>query len=481
MAATMTPPPMTNKTITESSPASTPPESPAGGVEARWHVWGGAASEDEVPHFRPRRWLIQLLLGVLVVLLVVSIGGAVAARRLAERESVNDAAARAGILADAVISPALTPGLQKGDPAAIAQFDTVVRGHVLGDDIVRVKIWSASGTVLYADEPQLIGRTFTLDAEQREAIRNPTTHASVSDLGNSENAFETGQKLVEVYRPVWFPDRSVGLFEIYTSYDPVGIRTSQLWRGFAGITASSLIVLLLLLTPLGWHLFGQVRRYEGQRRRWLERAVNASSEERRRIAGTLHDGPVQELAAASFTVSGAAAKAARGKDPDLATELEGAASSVRSGIRALRGLLGDIYPAALMEDGLAAGLESLAQTSTTATVNVHCHLDPDAEEGLTEDQQRLLFRIAQETVRNAVKHAGPATVTIALAQSPGLVTVDVVDDGIGFDPTTARTLASGHLGLQVISDLADSPGLRVEVSSAPGRGTHWRMTQEVPQ
>jgi len=269
-----------------------------------------AAAEVAQETVRPRRILAQLLGGVLAAMLLVGILGAVAASKLAEREAVNDAASMAGVLAEAVVQPAMTDALMAGDPAAVDTFGTTIRRSLDADTVVRVKLWRPDGYVLYADEPQLIGRTFTLDDDQREALAGPKTVAEISRLGATENQFEVGDKLVEVYRPVWMPDGRTALFEIYVSYEPVAARTSQLWRGFAGVTASSLLLFVLIVTPLVLALTKRLRGAEAQRVALLQRAVDASSDERRRIAATLHDGPVQELAATSFTVSGASASAA---------------------------------------------------------------------------------------------------------------------------------------------------------------------------
>ena len=449
-------------------------------VEPVWHTLGDGGPRDTGATVAPRRLLTQLVVGTVVVLLVVGVGAAMAARKLAEREAVADAVTQAGVLADVVVSPALTRGLVSGRPADVRRFDGVVRRQVLGDDVVRVKLWAPDGRVVYADEPQLVGRTFELDGEQREALDTSTTQAEISDLTASENTFERGSRLVEVYRPIGLPDGRVGLFEIYTSYDPVTDRTSMLWKGFLAIMVASLVGLLALLGPLLWHLFSRVRRHERQRAALLERAVDAGAAERRRIAASLHDGPVQELAATSFAVAGAAAQAQRAGAGPLAGALDDAAGSVRSSIRSLRTLLTDIYPAALVEGGLAPALEDLAQNATTPAVPVSTDLDPTAEDGLTEDQQRRLFRLAQESVRNAVTHAGDATVTLRLAREGDTVVVDVVDDGAGFDVEAALAdPRPGHLGLRILADLADAPGLSCQVSSRVGCGTHVRLAQRL--
>lgn len=193
--------------------------------------------------------MLRLAAGFVAVLVVVGLLATFAAQWLAEREAVNDAAGVTDVLADAVIQPALTAALADGDPEASAAMDDLVRAHVLGDDVVRVKIWRPDGTVLYADEPQLIGRAFALDDAQQQALTDPATHAAVSDLSEAENEFESGTRLLEVYRPVWTPDGRELLFEVYLPYEPVVARSADLWRGFAGVTTSSLLLLVALAAP----------------------------------------------------------------------------------------------------------------------------------------------------------------------------------------------------------------------------------------
>lgn len=448
-------------------------------VEPVWHTLGSGGSPDDAAALRPRRLLTQLVTGVVLVLVLVAVAGALAARALAEREAENQAPARAAILAEAVVAPALTRGVLEGRDDAVRRFDRVIRRQVLLGDVVRVKVWDASGQVVYADEPQLVGRTFELDAEKREVLTEGTSHTEISELDASENAFEGADRLVEVYHPIALPGGEPGLFEIYTSYEPVGERTSTLWRGFAAITLASLVGLLLLLLPVLWHLFDRVRRHERQRTRLLQRAVDASAAERRRIAASLHDGPVQELAATSFTVAGAAAQAGHEGSPQLSGQLETAASSVRTSIRSLRTLLTDIYPTALVAGGLGAALDDLAQTASTREVRVTADVEPGAEGRLDGEEQRAVFRLAQESVRNAVRHSGAPEVSLRLAREGDTVVLDVMDAGQGFD--VERALAHpepGHLGLRILGDLAQLPGMTCQVSSCEGCGTHIRVVVE---
>jgi signal transduction histidine kinase len=425
---------------------------------------------------RPRRVLAQLVLGVVAVLVVVGVLGALAAQRLAEREAVNDAAAMANVLAEAVIQPAVSDELLAGSPEAVRAMDAIVRERVLGPSVVRVKLWSAQGRVLYADEPALVGRTFPLSPEQREVLAQPKTQAEVSDLSRAENEFESGDRLLEVYRPVWTPSGSEILFEVYAPYQSVGQRASQLARGFAGVTLSSLLLLVVLVAPLLWHLTQRLQRAQGQREALLERAVDASAEERRRIAATLHDGPVQELAATSFAVAGAAARAEAAQRPEVADDLHAAAAAVRTSIRTLRSLLVEIYPPSLASAGLAAALTDLAQSVRWPELQVRLDVAQADELGLSAEHERLVHRVAQECVRNAAKHAGPCTVAVSVQRENNAVTLDVVDDGRGFDPETLEaTPETGHFGLSLMRDAAADAGAVLQVASAPGHGTHWRL------
>ncbi|GAA1876368.1 histidine kinase [Lapillicoccus jejuensis] len=423
----------------------------------------------------PRRTLLQLIGAVVLVLAVVVVLGSLAAARLAEREAVNDAAHTTDLIAEAVVQPALTDALASGDPTAVKAFDVLVRKHVLGDDVKRVKLWSPGGTVVYADEPRLVGRTFPLDAEQQEVFEHPTTRAEISDLSAQENQFETGGRLLEVYRPVWTSSGRPLLFEIYAPYGPVEDRATQLSRGFLGVFLSALLLLVVLLAPVVLGLARRLSLAARQRERLLEHAVEASGDERRRIAGTLHDGPVQELVATSYAVSGAAERARHEGQGALAHELDGLAGTVRGTIRALRTLLVDIYPPSLAQAGLAAALADLAQVVGRRGVQVRLDVDEQAAGALSDAQQRLIHRVAQECLRNVATHAAPCTATVSLSRDHGRTVLDVVDDGPGFDTGLVSDPRDGHYGLRVLADLAGDAGADLEVASAPGSGTHWRL------
>ncbi len=435
---------------------------------------GTSVRSGEAP-VQPRRVFVQVIAGALVVLAAVAFLGVAASRRLAEAEAVNDAAKTANLLADAVVQPALTEALLAGDATAVAAMDKVVRGHVLDRSIVRVKIWSPSGEILYSDEPALIGQTFPLGAQERGVLTNPQTRADVSDLSGPENRLERGRgKLLEVYRPIWTPSGKPVLFETYAPYDAVTARTGQLWRGFAGVTLTSLLLLVVLLMPILWRLVNQLKRSQAQRETLLERAVEASTEERRRIAGALHDGVVQDLAATSFTVAGAAERAIALGQADLADQLRSAAGTVRTSIGGLRSLLVDIYPPSLATAGLEAALTDLVATLRSRGTAVILELAPQI--GLDTAGERLVFRVAQECLNNIARHAAATHVQVRLERVEGYAVMEISDNGVGFDaPDLLAHPAEGHFGLRVLGDVVADAGGELLLASAPGAGTHWQL------
>lgn len=432
----------------------------------------------EVPD--PRRVVLRMVLTAVVVLLLVGLGGIIAASRLAQRDAIHNGADMVNLLADAVVQPALTDGILTGDPSSVAKLDAAVRSGVLSRDIVRVKLWTPNGVILYSDEPRLVGRQFPLSADKRLALAHPSTRAVVSAASAPENLYEQNMgDLLEAYRPVWTPSGQELLFEVYSPYGPVVEQTTQLWRAIAGLLVTMMALFAVLLAPVLWRLVKQLREVAAQREVLLSRAVAASEDERRRLAASLHDGPVQELVATSYVLSSSASLAAGEGRPDLAANIRDAVGTVRTTIGSLRSLLVDLYPSSLARSGLENALTDLAATVRARGVPVELDLDPQALAVLTDPDERNVYRITQECLRNVVAHAHATTCSIYLATGvePGSVVLEIADDGDGFDPMTVLDKPpTGHLGVHLLADVAASCGGRLEAASAPGRGTRWRLT-----
>ena len=423
-----------------------------------------------------RRPVAQFAVAGLVVLAVFGAGALLALRALAGDEALRDARQFAALAGQGIVEPTIAGGLLDGDAAALDAVDRVVNERVLGERVVRVKLWDADGRVVYSDEPRLIGTRYPLDASKREVLRTGTTRAELSDLEGPENRFERGQgDLYEVYLPVRAPDGTLLLFETYQRRSAVAATGRRIWLPFAALLVGSLVLLWLVQVPLAWRLGRRLRRTQEERVALLVRAVEASADERRRIAADLHDGPVQDLAGISYSLS-AAAEA----EPSPATRatLREAAAGTRAAMRRLRSLLVEIHPPNLRASGLEAALEDLLAPLRARGLETALSIEP--EHRLDEGDERLVYRAAAEALRNVERHARAKRVGVGLRADDGAVRLEVVDDGVGFSSEEReRRREAGHVGLSLLEGLAERAGATLEVRSTPGTGTTFAL--EVPR
>ncbi len=411
-----------------------------------------------------------------VVLLALAALIAIAARQAGTEEATEAATQVAWVTAKGVAEPRLDDQVVAGDPTALAAYHQAMRAFVLHGSLVRVKLWDADGKVIYSDEPRLIGHNYPLDPGELEALRQQRTASSVSDLNKAENQFEVGYgKLLEIYVGIRTPGGQPLLFESYFRYDAVNEAGMDFWRRFAPIALGALVLLQLVQIPLAASLARRVRRQQRERESLLQHAVDASNAERRRIAGELHDGVVQQLTGVTYALD--ASRLGNPTDAERVTVISNAATTVRDSIGALRSLLVDIYPPNLAEEGLPSALAELA--STLERNGIRVELDTNGTGELPTVTAGLLFRSAQEAVRNIAEHSRAHSVEITCAARDGLAVLTIDDDGIGFDRAElGEQTSGGHFGLRALSDLIADAGGRLEVRSAPGAGT--KVEVEVP-
>ena len=397
---------------------------------------------------------------------------------LGQREAVRDAREFAVLAGQGILEPALTDDVLSGAPDSVQRLDRIVQERVLSDRVVRVKIWTRDGRIVYSDEPRLIGARYALGEDEVEALGNGAVQAELSDLSHPENRFERGQgELYEVYTRLRTPNGTPLLFETYQRSAVLTSSARDVWLPFAVPLLAGVLLLWLVQVPLAWRLARRLRRSLLARERLLLHAVEASADERRRIAAQLHDGVVQELAGVSYSLAAAADGAGAAVPAEARGTLREAAASVRSAIRQLRTLLVEIHPPNLQSAGLGAALGDLLAPLGRAGVATSLEVGEDVD--VSPETELLLFRAAGEAIRNVQQHADARSVTVRASCADGRACLEVVDDGAGFaSADRERRRAEGHVGLSLLEELAASRGGRLTVTSAPGDGTAFRI--EVP-
>jgi signal transduction histidine kinase len=423
-----------------------------------------------------RPWASPLVQFVAASLLLFSItwwATGIFSQRAARSEAVADARITTEVLAHSVAEPAMPKGLVDGAAGAIDRFDREVLDRLIVGDVRRIKIWRADGTIVYSDETQLIGQRFTLDDEQLSVLDSGATEGGLSDLRRRENQFEDEEDgLLEVYTRIQSPEGQPLLFEAYYSVETVKARAVDILQPFRRVTVGALLALLLLGVPLLGVLTLRLTRASRARERLLHRAVESSEGERRRIARDLHDGVVQELAGTAFALSATAREP--GLSPRLSSELQDSSHALRRSLRQLRSLLVEIHPPGLDAAGLGAALEDLTAPAVTAGIEVSVSVS--GIEGAPDHVVTLVWRVAQEAIRNAVRHAQPSHLSVEVRGDERQVWLSVADDGVGFD--VADPGRDGSYGLRGLQSLVEDGGGRVQVDSRPGAGTTVRVAVE---
>jgi two-component system NarL family sensor kinase len=421
--------------------------------------------------------MARYVLTGLIALIVIAVFTAWASRSLGVKAAIDSANRRTTLTGHAAIEPMLDDGILTGNPKSLARVDRIVRTQVLTGTLIRVKIWNTDGTILYSDEDRLIGRQFDLQADEREALSTGETQAGLSDLAEPENQYEEpATQLLEVYLPVTTRQGHKLLFEAYYRYSGITEAGRRLWLQFAPYSLGALVLLELLQVPLVLSLARRLRRTQYQREDLLRNALDATQEERRRIAGDLHDGVVQDLAGVAFSLSAAARHP--GRDPEDAAAVRAAADQVRDGVRSLRSLMVEIYPPNLYDEGLEAALSDLLARLEPRGIETSLRVDAPLD-NLDMDAIQLIYRAAQEGVRNVVAHADAARVSIAVYAVKDTVVLEVSDDGRGL-PGPDLPQKPGHLGLRALGGLAATMGASLTLSSTPGKGTVLALEMPTP-
>jgi signal transduction histidine kinase len=233
------------------------------------------------------------------------------------------------------------------------------------------------------------------------------------------------------------------------------------------------VVLSLLVLARTAGLAEQVAGQAAERKRLLERVVQASEEERVRVAADLHDGPIQRLTTLGYTV----------ERVRLATDGDGAEGgdggqvlgTIEQGIfnevGALRRVMSELRPPVLDDFGLpaalrdyAAGFQERSGVECIVLARPGMRLDPPLE--------TVLYRVAQEALANVAKHAGARQAMVSLSVQDGVARLAVRDDGAGFDVSrAARNGDREHFGLSSMRERVEMAGGSFQVRSRPGEGT----------
>ncbi len=211
----------------------------------------------------------------------------------------------------------------------------------------------------------------------------------------------------------------------------------------------------------------QIEQLAAARLRLVTHAIESVERERTRLAGALHDSPVQNLIAARHDLR----RAERSADLDSFRRVHDALDNT---IEQLRDEIVRLHPHVLDHVGLRAALEQVARRHSEETgVRVALEVAPEAD----FPHQKVLFALGRELLGNAAKHGRPREIRLRLTRREDCIVLEVTDDGCGIEDGRMRqALLDGHIGLAAATERIEALHGSVAVTTAPGRGTSVRVT-----
>jgi two-component system NarL family sensor kinase len=216
-------------------------------------------------------------------------------------------------------------------------------------------------------------------------------------------------------------------------------------------------------------LHRQLAARERAHEHFAEQVIAAQEMERRRLARDIHDGISQRLVTLSYRLD-AAARAVPHDPPEVSEQLARARELVDLALDEARSAISGLRPPVLDDLGLAGGLASLARSIPALDLDIDLAL---ADDRLPEHIELALYRIAQESLQNILKHARASVARLLFTVHDGTARLEITDDGTGFDASAPATSSDGPggYGLRSMAERAELVGGQLRIRSRPGSGT----------
>lgn len=340
-------------------------------------------------------------------------------------------------------------------------------------EIVRVKIFDTTMTVVWSDESRLIGRQFPGSQDVASALQGRLTVNEIE--GTRENLFKPHEQgnLVEVYAPVIFPGstRVAGVVETYKQPRQV---FANIRRGQFVVIATALAGGIVLYLSLFSVVRLVTRRLETQRALTAHLQIDRE-QERASIAHEAREQLAQVLSALKMDLTRLAFNPPNEVET-LRSRTSGMVDLVDTAMKSALQIASDSRPGILDTLGLAAALDWEARRFQVRT-QIQCQFTSPFEElNLDAERRTVMFRFFQEALSNIAYHAAATRVVVGLEREGDRLLLIVEDNGRGI---TAREIADPKsLGLLNMRESALRLGGKFSISGAPGKGT--RVVLAIP-
>lgn len=417
------------------------------------------AGEGSVVRSAMVRFTVLSLVGLVLVALLAFPFAAWIARSMAQRAAED----RTRTFARSIAAPVLDAAVRQ-DPRSSA-LERSLLNRITDESVVHAVVWDEEGRVVWAEDRELIGTSEELDPEVHALFTTLGSTSEYSEELHAAGEHPDGEQVLEVYAAALDADGRPFVLEFYWPTSQLGQTEWHILTRFMPLTVGALLILHLLVLPL---TLATARRVETDRRRLTRHALAVQNMERRRLSEDLHDGVVQDLSGIGYALPSVARDLP--VDSQGRTLLERVAEAMKQDVMALRALIADIKPPDFAGSGLQEALDSLAARTRDRGLDVSVSVQGDVDT-LSPGARALVYRIAREGLRNAVRHAQASRADVLVTIRSAEVRVTVRDDGVGpGGPRDPSDEHRDHFGLQLLGEAAAEVGGRLDLRSVEGGG-----------
>lgn len=409
---------------------------------------------------------------------------------------VNRIGATAALYVDSVVSQQLQELSQSSTilPEHLQALDQLLHETALGQQIVVFKVWDKTGRVVYSTISDTVGQTFPI-GERLQLSLDGTVVARISELDEDENLPEKKiwPQLLEIYMPVRLrgTDQVIAAVEFYQITDDLDreIKAAQM-RSWLVIGGVMLVMYLLLAAFAKWAsdtiarqqvalnaqvdnlilLLNQNKELDERVRRAAAKVAALNERILRRIGAELHDGPAQDMSLAALRLGHVIGRKTQ-EEVTAEEQLTGVQKLLQHAIKDIRGIASGLSLPQLQELSLAETIvRAVRNHERRSGTKVTLIMDDPPEQAGTLPLKITVYRLIQEALNNAFRHAGGVGQQVEVSVTNPYLNVEVSDQGPGFDIKNV-VHEEMHLGVEGMQERVESLGGQFRILSGTGQGT----------
>jgi signal transduction histidine kinase len=409
---------------------------------------------------------------------------------------IHRTGATTALYVDSFVAPILQELGSTGtlSPQRHEQLDKLLQDTSMGQQIVTFKVWDPTGKVVYSTD-KTTGQTFPIGEGLALAILGQVS-SEISQLQAEENVAQRAirSELLETYSPVRLSGTNevIAVAEFYQTVDALNQEIAAAQRRSWFVVGGTTLVIYLLLAGFVRRASDTIEQQQatlndqisrltevlGQNQELHERVRRAAGSvatlnERllRRIGSELHDGPAQDLGLALLKLDALIGRSEQGQAaPAFVEELTGVQSSLENAQKEIRAISGGLSLPQLAELSLPQTVIRAVRAHERRTGSrVQLDIAPLPEQAALP-VKITVYRVLQESLNNAYRHAGGANQQIRAFMDGDVLALEVSDEGPGFVSQPTATF-NGHLGLAGMRERVESLGGTFSVKSEIGKGT----------